>query len=142
MSETPARVWTTGYQGHELEEFLATLRDAGITMLVDVRRRAQSRKRGFGKTALKNALSAAGIAYEPLRYLGMPVDLMPQRNLNDNTEILTEYRRRLEATPGVLDELRGLVREHRVCLLCFEADSRLCHRSVLANLLGVEVARL
>ena len=40
---TATRVWTAGYQGEEMEGFLQKLRDAGITMLVDVRRRAQSR---------------------------------------------------------------------------------------------------
>ena len=139
---TAMRVWTIGYQGQELDTFLATLREAGITLLVDVRRRAQSRKKGFSKTALKQALGEAGIGYEHLRYLGMSEDLMPKRNMEDNSEILTEFRARLEAEPEVLDELRGLVDEHRVCLLCFEADHRQCHRTVLADLLGAETVNL
>lgn len=141
-TETMTRVWTVGYQGEELDAFLGNLRDAGITMLVDVRRRAQSRKKGFSKTALRNALNEAGIGYEHLRYLGMPADLMPKRNAVDNTEILEEFRRRLEADSDGLDELRGLIAEHRVCLLCFEADHRLCHRRMIVELLEIETRHL
>ena len=144
MSETgtATRVWTAGYQSEEMEGFIQKLREAGITMAVDVRRRAQSRKKGFSKTALRTALNEAGIGYEHLRYLGMSDDLMPKRNAEDNTEILEEFRRRLEADPAVLDELRGLMAEHRVCLLCFKADYQQCHRRVIADLLGVETTNL
>lgn len=139
---TATRVWTAGYQGEELEGFLQKLRDAEITLLVDVRRRAQSRKKGFSKTALRNALEETGIAYEHLRYLGMSDDLMPKRNAEDNREILEEFRRRLEADPAMLDELRDLMAKHRVCLLCFEADYQQCHRSVVAKLLDAETRNL
>lgn len=59
MSEagTATRVWTAGYQGEELDAFIRKLQDARITLLVDIRRRAQSRKKGFSKSALRNALA-------------------------------------------------------------------------------------
>lgn len=73
-------------------------------------------------------MNEAGIGYEHLRYLGMSNDLMPKRNAEDNTEILEEFRRWLSANPNALNELRGLIVKHQVCLLCFEADHEQCHR--------------
>ena len=64
-------LYTIGYQGRSLEEFLAVLRREGIGCVVDVRRNALSRKPGFSKTALREALAGAGIDYLHLRRLGI-----------------------------------------------------------------------
>ncbi|MBN2974377.1 DUF488 domain-containing protein [Roseomonas aeriglobus] len=54
---------TIGYERSTLPDFIATLRLAGTTVLVDIRDRAQSRRPGFSKTSLSEALSEAGILY-------------------------------------------------------------------------------
>ena len=63
---------TIGYEGADLSDFISSVSEAGIKTLVDVRDRAQSRKKGFSKTALSEALNAAGIDYLHLRELGDP----------------------------------------------------------------------
>ncbi len=55
-------IFTIGYEGADPERFVATLLEAGVTVLADVRAVALSRKRGFSKTALRNAVEGQGIA--------------------------------------------------------------------------------
>jgi hypothetical protein len=43
---------TIGYEGADVDDFVATLRSAGIRRLIDVRELAISRRRGFAKRAL------------------------------------------------------------------------------------------
>src|SRR3954453_21108705 len=63
---------TIGYEAAELDDFVATLLAAGITRLIDVRELPISRRRGFAKRALSEALADAGIVYVHLRGLGDP----------------------------------------------------------------------
>ena len=53
-------IFTIGYEGATLCDFLATLQLAGVQSVLDVREVAQSRRRGFSKTALAEALKEVG----------------------------------------------------------------------------------
>lgn len=131
-------VCTIGYQGRSIEDFVEQLCEEGIEVLVDVRRRALSRKPGFSKTQLSQALARKRIEYLHFPDLGMPEDLMPRRNLTDNSEILALYNRQLLNHERSISRLRETAGERRICLLCFESDHRLCHRYVLATALEEE----
>jgi uncharacterized protein (DUF488 family) len=48
------------------------LRDARIDVLLDIREIPISRRRGFSKTALRQTVEGAGIAYRHERRLGSP----------------------------------------------------------------------
>ena len=48
------------------------LADAGVERLIDVRELPISRRRGFAKTALGEALAAEGVEYLHMRSLGNP----------------------------------------------------------------------
>src|ERR1700751_6123716 len=63
---------TIGYEGASAEAFDATLENAGIELVVDVRAVAVSRRRGFSKSSLAARLEAAGLRYVHLRGLGDP----------------------------------------------------------------------
>src|SRR3954451_24661698 len=65
-------LFTIGYEGKTLDEFLGELRDAGVERVIDVRAVAASRRPGFSKTALGNALRENGIDYRHFRALGTP----------------------------------------------------------------------
>lgn len=61
----PPRLWTVGHGARPVEALVAVLREAGVTVLVDVRRFPGSRRHPqFGRDALAAALTAAGIEYE------------------------------------------------------------------------------
>ena len=63
---------TIGYQGCTIAEVLAELRRARVSLLIDVRAVAQSRKPGFSKRQLAAGLDEQGIAYVHLQGLGTP----------------------------------------------------------------------
>ena len=63
---------TIGYESADLADFIATLRHAGISRLIDIRELPISRRKGFAKSALSEALNHAGIGYIHLRGLGDP----------------------------------------------------------------------
>lgn len=65
-------LYTIGYEGADLGDFLATLRAMCVTTLVDVRELPISRRKGFSKAALGEALGAVDIAYKHERHLGSP----------------------------------------------------------------------
>jgi len=66
------RIFTIGYEGADADRFLATLKQEGVATLADVRAVALSRKRGFSKSALRDALAGQGIGYEHFISLGTP----------------------------------------------------------------------
>ena len=51
-------LYTIGYEGSSMATFLAALAEAGVTQLVDVRQAPVSRKPGFARRALAEAMGA------------------------------------------------------------------------------------
>ena len=124
---------TIGYEHADLDAFLETLTEHGVTLLVDTRERAQSRRRGYSKTALANALRERGIVYRHLRALGTPPSLRKEYRLSHDFGVLTRgYHAHLATQGEALEELGTLAAAHRACLLCYEADPGTCHRSLIA----------
>jgi len=68
-------LWTIGYEGAALEDFLDTLRQAGVTKILDVREIPISRRKGFSKTVLEQALSGYDIDYQHELRLGSPREM-------------------------------------------------------------------
>ena len=68
-------VYTIGYEGKNITQFIERLKLVGIEQLIDVREIALSRKNGFAKTALRKALDDNGIVYKHLPGLGSPSDI-------------------------------------------------------------------
>ncbi len=66
------RLYTAGYEGRKPADLFASLRGAGVELLIDVRDVPISRKPGFSKTALSQGLAVAGIGYLHLKGLGDP----------------------------------------------------------------------
>ncbi|WP_027315408.1 DUF488 domain-containing protein [Microvirga flocculans] len=136
---TKPRVFTIGYEGADVDCFLATLKDAGVETLADVRAVALSRKRGFSKSALRDALSDQGIGYRHFIALGTPKEGRQAARAGDGElmrriycdEVLTS-----EPAQEALRELETLAATQPICLLCFERDPATCHRRVLAQRLA------
>jgi uncharacterized protein (DUF488 family) len=126
-----------GYQGHDLSSFLAELSSSGVSLLVDVRLNPISRKRGFSKRALSEALAGAGIDYEHARPLGNPKD--NRAGFSGSQADQVEARRRFAAElalPAAQEWLGALAEwtsQRRVALLCYEAEQERCHRDVVAG---------
>lgn len=133
-SMTAPTLLTIGYEGADLHEFLDTLTRSGVTLLVDTRERAQSRRKGYSKTALGQALKEQGVAYRHLRELGTPPALRRAYKLDrDFGALKAGYTLHLATQAQALEELAALAARERVALLCYEADPQECHRSLIAH---------
>ncbi len=131
-------VFTIGYEQASLDVFLLQLARARVEILVDVRDVAVSRRKGFSKTALSQALASAGLEYTHLRGLGDPkVGRLAARE-GRLAEFRKIYAAHLKTDRAVADfeTLEELVRKRRACLMCYEADPTDCHRSILTTRLA------
>ncbi|MFO7857453.1 MAG: DUF488 domain-containing protein [Ectothiorhodospiraceae bacterium] len=139
-------LYTIGYEGSSTATFLAALADAGVTQLVDVRQAPVSRKPGFARRALTQALGEAGIGYRHEGALGAPKPLRDQvRRDGDYATFFSAYRAHLAEQ---WSRLEALAREadDRIALMCYERDVATCHRYAVAEALaairGVEPTHL
>lgn len=132
-----ADLFTVGYEGRSLDEFLSELEAAGVTRIVDVRELPLSRRRGFSKTALGEALSGRGIEYVHVRALGNPKPNRERYWSGDVKGGAAAYRKYLNngSRPALL-ELAESLDDGASCLMCFERDHSECHRDVIVEALG------
>jgi uncharacterized protein (DUF488 family) len=137
-------LFTIGYQGRALDELIAMLEARRISRVIDVRDLPLSRRRGFSKTPLREALAAAGIEYVHLREAGNPY--RRERHTLEVRELLAKYGGHLDGARDAVLGVAAAVRGKRVALLCYELDHATCHRSILAprvaRKLGVPLTNL
>ncbi|MCY4200589.1 MAG: DUF488 domain-containing protein [Rhodobacteraceae bacterium] len=134
-SQGGAKLMTIGYEGKSLEEYLNQLLSSSVSMLVDVRRNAISRKFGFSKRALSSACGDVGIGYEHLPELG--IDSANRRQIvsqDDRDALFSDYEatilvRESAAITGIRDMV---LTGRRVALTCFERHATQCHRHRVA----------
>ncbi|MYI55516.1 MAG: DUF488 domain-containing protein [Acidimicrobiia bacterium] len=122
-----ATIVSVGYQGRSVDELIDVLRTGEVELLVDVRLNPISRKPGFSKKPLSQALAEAGIGYRHERALGNPRD---NRDPFDR-ERYEAYL--LEVGSAALVEMLELAKSVRIALLCFEREHSDCHRSCILD---------
>jgi len=127
------RIFTIGYEGVTQAEFLAALQAAGVKRVIDIRAVPNSRRPGFSKTPLRNALAEAGIDYVHLRALGTPADGRAAARAGKQTELKRIYAGQLELPEAMAEsaQMLSLATEEPSALLCYERDPAECHRSLL-----------
>ena len=129
------KLFTIGYEGATQPELIAALERAGVKRLIDVRQLPLSRRPGFSKTPLKNALADHGIDYVHLKALGTPPEGREAARKGRHDAMAVIYRATL-AEPGAIvaaEQLRELASEAPSTLLCFEREPTHCHRQVLID---------
>jgi len=139
---TPRITLTTiGYEAATLLDFIASLRAANVSRLIDVRELAISRRPGFAKKALSAALEEAGIDYVHLRGLGDPKEGRAAARAGDDARFRRVFaiHMRTEAAQTDLKKAAALVAEGGACLMCFERDHTGCHRSIVAAAISATV---
>ncbi len=139
---------TIGYEKASQAEVLAALAAAGVRRVIDVRDRPLSRRAGFSKRQLQAGLEAHGIQYVHLKALGTPPEgreANHQRQWQRFWEIV-ETKLATPEAEHALEEAAALAAEAPTCLICYEADWRICHRSLVAQKLaersGFEIRHL
>ncbi len=136
-------VYTIGYEGLSVDDFLNRLLENGVQCLLDVRNNPVSRRYGFHKSTLSRLCGFLGIGYFHFPELGIPSSNREElRSRDDYERLFKEYKHRiLPAQNTTLKHLARIVNERPCVLVCMEADPTYCHRTTLAEALS-PVARL
>lgn len=129
------RIFTIGYEGATVPDFLAALTDAGVERVIDVRAIPNSRRPGFSKTPLRNALAEAGIDYVHLRALGTPADGRAAARAGRRADLERIYSGQLELPEAMAEmaQMIELAAGRPSALLCYERQPEGCHRSLLID---------
>lgn len=133
-------IFTIGYEGATVGEFLETLQQAGVERVIDVRAVPNSRRPGFSKTPLSSALAEEGIDYVHLRALGTPADGRAAARAGRHEDLKRIYAGQLELPEAIAESARmlELAGEKPSALLCYERDPRGCHRSLLLSAVAAD----
>lgn len=129
------RIFTIGYESATVGEFLSALQQAGVVRLIDVRAVANSRRPGFSKTPLRNALAEVDIDYVHLRALGTPADGRAAARAGRTEDLKCIYAGQLELPEAIAEgaQMIDLAKEKPSALLCYEREPGGCHRSLLLS---------
>ena len=140
------RIFTIGYEGVTKAEFIAALKEARVERVIDIRAVPNSRRPGFSKNLLKNALAEEGIEYVHLRALGTPADGRAAARAGRHEDLKRIYAGQLELPEAMAEsaQMVELAGEKRSALLCYEREPGGCHRTLLIEsaLPGAEVVDL
>ena len=125
-------IFSIGYEGKTMEEFIGILKKAGVQLLIDVRDAPFSRKPGFSKKPLEASLQDAGIEYVGIPELGTDKSSREAHKADPNiTPILEEYKIKFEKNIAIYQALKKMARAKVTALMCYEEDYRQCHRQVI-----------
>ena len=143
------RLYTIGHSTRSLDELVALLRSAGVSILADIRTIPRSRRNPqFERDKLRAALRSRRIRYIHLPALGGLRHARPDSpNTGWRNASFRGYADYMltDGFEGGLGELRALAARGTVALMCAEAVPWRCHRSLVADALtarGAEVEHI
>lgn len=129
-------LYTIGYEGVSLEEYLNKLIKNSVQVLVDVRKNPLSMKFGFSKTLLKKFCESIGIQYLHFPEVGIESDQRQELNSQQDYDKLFKIyktenlRKTVDSQSAILEVLKS---NKRIALTCFEANICQCHRKPLSE---------
>jgi len=129
-------LFTIGYEGITLEQYINKLIINDVKVLCDVRKNPLSMKYGLSKNQLKNACQGVGIEYVHIPEVGIASD--KRQKLKSQAEydaLFLHYRKDTLADEQVkIQEIFLLLQnKKRIALTCFEANIHQCHRKHLSD---------
>jgi uncharacterized protein (DUF488 family) len=138
------RLFTIGYEHATPAALVSALRAVGVATVVDVRALANSRRPGFAKRALSAVLEEAGIGYAHERALGTPAEGRAAVRAGRPEVMRRVFGAHLKGVEAqaALAALTERARREPVCLLCLEADPAQCHRTLVAEAIGLPITHL
>ena len=130
-------IFTVGYEGCDIDYFVSALKKNKIACIIDIRKNPVSRKKGFSKNKLRDALAHEGINYVHFGGLGVPQAWRKAEKAHEITrrKMFSDYVKKIIPVHEVdVEEVIKVARkEKRAALLCYEADASDCHRRYLAE---------
>ncbi|MCF7793204.1 MAG: DUF488 domain-containing protein [Candidatus Cloacimonetes bacterium] len=139
-SQNNMQLFTIGYEGKNIDQYLDDLIRNNITVLCDVRRNPKSMKYGFSKKQIQRYCNNLSIKYVHLPELG--IESSQRKNLSDKEsyrKLFDLYKIRLNSKAEEIKHIYDLLEENkRIALTCFESDPLSCHRHIIANKINKE----
>ena len=137
IKNTKQMLFTIGYEGINIEQFLNLLIKNNVQLLCDVRNNPLSRKFGFSKGNLSKFLNNIGIEYVHIPELGITSDKRQNMNIDeDYQKLFNEYNASLHNRKEAIDQVyQFLQKKNRIALACFEHEPSRCHRHILRDYL-------
>lgn len=135
-SKNTTVLFTIGYEGISLEQYINKLIVNDIKVLCDVRKNSYSMKYGFSKSQLKKACEGVGIEYVHIPEVGIESDKREELNSQSDYDKLFDYYKSdvlVRETTKQLEIFSILKSKKRIALTCFEANINHCHRKHLAE---------
>ena len=128
-------VYTAGYEGLQIDEFLNILLKAGIQQVIDVRSNPVARRYGFHKSTLERLCGNLSIQYRHVRELGIPSEFRTNlQQISDYEQLFQDYEKKvLDVQQDIVKTISECVASKPSVLICMEADPCFCHRSHLAK---------
>jgi len=129
-------IYTMGYEGLSLEQYINRLIKKNIRIICDVRKNPISRKYGFSKKTLSHASHAVDIKYLHFPELGIPSAQRENlKTIDDYKKLFQSYKINVVSKrTDVLNTIIEYVNQHeRLVLLCYEKDPSFCHRTIIAQ---------
>ncbi|MDD3933349.1 MAG: ParB/RepB/Spo0J family partition protein [Methanoculleus sp.] len=138
-------LYTIGYEGKSLDQFLTILKTNGIETLIDVRFSVESQyKPEFSGTLLARELQRNGIKYAHRKEFGVPYEWQnPYKEGAIPFECLDKfYRWNVKKNTDFKAFLDGVKENGKTALMCYERYATAkreqtisCHRSILAAIM-------
>jgi ParB family chromosome partitioning protein len=140
-------IYTIGYEGKSIEQFIKLLKDNGIEQLIDVRLSAESQfKADFNKEILQRELTREKIKYIHRADYGVPYEWQnPYKDGAISVECFEKYYRwhiKKELGADFPVFVKNIKESGKTALMCMEKSAKpmkdqkiTCHRSILANLM-------
>lgn len=129
-------LFTIGYEGISLEQYLNRLIRHDVHVLVDVRRNPLSMKYGFSKNLLKRFCESVSIKYIHFPEVGIESDKRQELNTQQDYDNLFKVYKdiNLKRTQETQKQILDVLGEHsRIALTCFESNICQCHRKPLSE---------
>lgn len=133
-------IYTIGYEGITVDEFLDSLLRLGILQVIDVRNNPISRRYGFHKSTLASLCNLLKINYIHIPGLGIPgSEREKAHSYSQHKALFENYKGNLVHHSKGLQDVIRLIDSIPSVLVCKEADPHLCHRSILAEHLATMI---
>ena len=126
-----------GYEGKTISDLLDTLEANRVHTVVDIRLTPISRKKGFSKTRLRQAVESTGTRYVHMRSLGNPKDnraAFAHPGTPEAHAAHARFRNEVLATPDArvaIHEIADLAHDGTILVHCFEDNHLQCHRKLV-----------
>jgi uncharacterized protein (DUF488 family) len=130
----PLPLVSIGYERRTADELVARLQSYDVSLLVDVRLNASSRRPGMSKGKLGARVQEAGIEYRHMPEFGNPRENRSAFRAG-RPEARQRYAEHLARQDDGLTRLAAEAQERVVALLCLEQRHDECHRSIVAEAL-------